>query len=116
MSTAIGASTLSFSVGNHPSRAALDAEVAQYKKQLADCVNCPATSSSPEGKAVIQDLSSKISADQGRIRQIESTEALAKSPSTLAVQPANETKAYTAAGAATTFTDAAKGNLLNEFA
>lgn len=115
MSVAIGPSFVSSSFDGHASRAALDAEVARYKKKLADCVNCPSTSSTPEGKAAIQELSTKISADQGRIRRIEAAPSV-NDPGALAVKPAIATNTYTAAGAAITFTDTTQGGLVNAFA
>ena len=112
MSDSIGSSAVSASAG-YMSRAALHAEVAQFKKQLSDCVNCPTTSSTPEGKATIQDLSSKIAQDQSRVRDIDASEAAANKQS---VQPAEQSSSYTATGASTTFTDASKGSLVNAFA
>lgn len=111
MSIAIGSSSL----GSYPSRSTLDAELARYKKQLADCVSCP-SSNTLEGKANIQEISSKISADQAHIRKIEAAAAAGNDLSALAVKPADKTSAYTATGAPTTFTDSSRGKLVNAFA
>ena len=115
MSIAIGSSFVSGSLDSYPSRSTLDSEVARYKKQLADCVSCP-SSNTLEGKANIQEISSKISADQAHIRKIEAAAAVVNDSSTSAVKPADKTNAYTATGAPTTFTDSKKGELLNAFA
>ena len=116
MSIAIGSSAVSGAAAHYPSRAGLESEVASYKKQLADCVNCPVTSGSPEGKATIQDLSSKISADQGLIRQIEAAKAAGNDSNVSIAKPADEANVYTAAGAAASPTDTGRGNLVNVFA
>jgi hypothetical protein len=116
MSVAKGSSAVSATVGGHLSKASLAAEVARYQKQLADCVNCPSTSSTPEGKAAIQELSNKISVDQGRIRQIEACQAAANDPVVLTAKPADPVSGYTIAGAAATLTDTSKGDLVNAVA
>ena len=116
MSDSIGSSAAAGVASGYLSRAALHAEVAQFKKQLSDCVNCPTTSSTPEGKAAIQELSSKINVDQNRIREIEAAEAAANSPSAQAVKPTGAASSYTDVGAPETFTDSSKGSLLNAFA
>jgi hypothetical protein len=100
MSVAMGTGAVSGSVAGYTSRVCLDAEVARYRKELANCVNCP-TSSTPEGKANIQEISNKISADQARIEQIEAGKAAAGE------------NGYTSAGASATLMDPGKGNLLN---
>ncbi|HEX5126210.1 MAG TPA: hypothetical protein VFW00_05685 [Rhodocyclaceae bacterium] len=51
----------------------LEAQVAQYKKQLADCVNCTATANSQAGKTLIQTLTNKISSAQARIEALTSS-------------------------------------------
>lgn len=68
----IGSSAASASLPGHPGREALEAEINRYRRQLADCVNCP-SSKTPAGKADIQDLSSKIRADKQQLRQMETT-------------------------------------------
>jgi len=70
MSIAIGSNTQSSTVAYQPSRVSLDAELARYRKQLSDSVNCP-SSKTLEGKLHIQELSDKISATQSRIKQAE---------------------------------------------
>jgi len=115
MSVSISSGAASFPAVGQPSRATLDAEISQYKRQLADCVNCPTTSSSLEGKATIQDLSSKIVANQNQIRQIEVSAATQASTNNT-VQPTEKTQAYDATGASTTFADESKGARLNLFA
>ena len=48
------------------SRTALDGEVAQCQRQLADLVTCP-SAKTPEGKAAMQALSDKITAARAAI-------------------------------------------------
>lgn len=50
--------------------AGLDAQLAQYQIQLADWTNCPSCNT-PEGKAKIQELTSKVSETQASIRAAE---------------------------------------------
>lgn len=73
MSAAIGPSAVSGDAASWPSRAALDAEIARYQKELSDCVNCP-SSKTPQGKAHVQAISNQISADRQRIQQIDAAE------------------------------------------
>lgn len=101
MSVAMGTGAVSGSGAGYTSRVSLDAEVARYRKELANCVNCP-TSSTPEGKANIQEISNKISADQEKIKQIEAGTAAAAGEN-----------GYTSAGAPVTLMGPGKGNLLN---
>jgi len=116
MAASIGSGADSGAISGYLSRSALHAEVAQFKRQLSDCVNCPTTSSTPEGKATIQELSTKIKVDQQRIQEINATEASTANSNIQTVEPIKETSAYNAAGAPETFTDSSKGNLLNAFA
>jgi hypothetical protein len=116
MSVAMGSSAVSATVGGHLSRASLAAEVARYQKQLADCINCPSTSSTPKVKGAIRELSNKISVDQGRIRQIEASQAAANDPIVLTAKRADPKSGYTMVGAATTLTDTSKGDLVHAFA
>ncbi|HAT31472.1 MAG TPA: hypothetical protein DCW29_11655 [Janthinobacterium sp.] len=46
--------------------ASLEAQLLRYQKQLSDCVNCD-SSKTPEGKAQIQAIASKISEVKDRI-------------------------------------------------
>jgi len=101
MSVAMGTGAVSGNVAGNTSRVSLDAEVARYRKELANCVNCP-TSSTPEGKANIQEISNKISVDQARIKQIEAGKAAAAGEN-----------GYTSAGTPAMLTDPGKGSLLN---
>ena len=110
MSIAIGSGSLSGVSGGQSSRATLAAEVARYQKKLSDCVNC-SSSKTLEGKAHIQELSTQISVDQQRIKQIEAN-------GTAADDPAATTHAdtYTSAGASAMSPIQAQGNLVNVFA
>ncbi len=113
MSIAIGSSSLSGVSGGQSSRAALRAEVVRYQKQLSDCVNC-SSSKTLEGKAHIQELSTRISVDQQRIKQIESGGTAANDPAALpATAPADT---YTSASASAMPPTQAQGKLVNVFA
>ena len=113
MSIAIGSSSLSGVSGGQSSRAALRAEVVRYQKQLSDCVNC-SSSKTLEGKAHIQELSTQISVDQQRIKQIESGGTAANDPAASpATAPADT---YTSAGASAMPATQVQGKLVNVFA
>ena len=113
MPIAIGSSSLSAVSGGQSSRAVLHAEVARYQKQLSDCVNC-SSSKTLEGKAHIQELSTQISVDQQRIKQIEANGTAANDPATSAETSPADT--YTSAGASATSPTQAQGDLVNVFA
>ena len=49
--------------------AGIEAQIARYQKELSDCVNC-ASANTPEGKAKIEAISSKISTAEARIAQV----------------------------------------------
>lgn len=69
MDFAVGASPVfSTPPSNGTATAGADAELVRYKKELSDCVNC-ATATTTEGKRRIQEISSKISAAESRIKQ-----------------------------------------------
>ena len=72
------------------SSAALQAQLAQYQKQLSDCVNCGSSSTS-EGKAQIQALNTRIQALQAQLGDIASAKA---------AQQASRVSQVPAAGAA----------------
>ena len=97
------------------SRAALQAEVARFQKQLSDCVNCP-SSQTLEGKAHIQELSSKISVDQQRIKQIETTGAPADNSALSSSTTTVTGDGYSNTGAAVPAANQAQGDLVNVFA
>jgi peptidoglycan hydrolase CwlO-like protein len=59
----------------------LDAQLARYKQELSDCVNC-ASAKTASGKAEIAAIASKISAAEARIEKL----AVAKPHSTPATQ------------------------------
>ncbi|GGC60326.1 hypothetical protein [Undibacterium terreum] len=71
--------------------AALEAQLERYQKELSDCVNC-ASAKTPEGKAQIDDISSKISSLKTRIEKVgdarpgESTDGSASSTGKLQTQ------------------------------
>jgi hypothetical protein len=49
--------------------AALQAQVQSYEKELSECVNC-SSAKTPEGKANIDDISSKLSVVKTRLEQV----------------------------------------------
>ena len=87
---ASGASTVagrSASGNNQASISSLQAQLDQYQKQLADCVNC-ASAKTSAGKQEIASISAKISSVKQRIDNI--TENTAKSKNSAAsIQPTN---------------------------
>ncbi len=70
------------------SSAALRAQLAQYRKQLSDCVNC-ASSSTREGQNQIQQLTSRIATLEAQIAQATSAQATSTQASSR--QPAVQT-------------------------
>ena len=67
------------------SRTALDGEIGQCQRQLADLVTCP-SSKTPQGKAAMQALSDRISAARAAIDNVPTNRAQAG-----AVPPAQTT-------------------------
>ena len=49
----------------------LNAQLARYEKQLAECINC-ASASTPEGKQAIEDLYGKIHDTKAKIEEARS--------------------------------------------
>jgi hypothetical protein len=62
-----GLAAPAFSVNPAAQLAGLDAEIARYRQQLADCVNCD-SANTPDGQSAIEELSSKIDAAQARFK------------------------------------------------
>ena len=114
MAVAIGSNVAAGTTG-YMSRAALQAEVARYQKQLSDCVNCP-SSKTLEGKTQIQELSSKISVDQQHIEQIETADAAANDSTTSSSTATVTGDSYSNTGAAVPAANQAQGDLVNVFA
>ncbi len=54
--------------------AGLDAQIARYRQQLADSVNCD-SAKTPDGQNVIEELSSKIDAAQARLEAVAAAKA-----------------------------------------
>jgi hypothetical protein len=96
MVSAIGSSTTSSAAPTTgTSTAGIEAQIVRYKKELSDCVNC-ASSKTPEGKAAIEAISTKISTAQARIEKINTDKPPAPSTTT-----ANNTPTNTYAAAST---------------
>ncbi len=74
MLSAIGSSSFPTSSGSGASAGALEAQLAQCERQLSDWVNC-ASAKTPEGKAIIQKLSDKVSEIKHRIEAADKTSA-----------------------------------------
>ena len=87
------------------SSAALQAQLAQYQKQLSDCVNC-GSSSTAEGKAQIQALNTRIQALQTQLGDMASARA---------AQQASQLRQVPAAGDAGS-SDNQPGRLLDVYA
>ena len=109
------------------SRAALQAQVAEFKKQLADCQACPSYNTA-KGKEDFQEVAGKLSSAQTRLAQVDANQALRSNPSVQAVPAQSAAEAITAnalapvsqieAGAAVTryAADAGRGSLIDTFA
>jgi len=72
MLSAIGSSTLASHAGTGKSTAGLEAQLDQYKRKLADWVNCPSCKTA-EGKARITEISDKISAIRQRLEAADAS-------------------------------------------
>lgn len=68
MLNAIGVSTQFRSAT--PSPAGLENQLARYRQQLSDCVNCAATSKTPQGQETARALSDKISQIKSRLEEV----------------------------------------------
>ncbi|MBU1691799.1 MAG: hypothetical protein KJ958_00945 [Gammaproteobacteria bacterium] len=73
MPIAIGSPTFSSAICNGASTAGLEAQLTRHQKALSEQVNC-SSAKTPEGKAVIADLSNKISTVKTRIEEIANTQ------------------------------------------
>jgi len=62
--------------GGAPSVAALEARLARYEKELAECVNCD-TADTREGKQAIQELTIRIGETRARIEEVAAVPATA---------------------------------------
>jgi hypothetical protein len=62
-------------------RTALESEVAQCKKQLADLVTCP-SSKTPQGKAAMQALADQMSSARSKIDKLPPSTSIADSAQT----------------------------------
>ena len=111
-STAASATTGAASTGS--STAGLEAQITQYKKQLADCVNC-ASAKTPAGKQQIQAITNKISSAQARIDQITQN-ASARAAATSSTDTTNTDEVAAAQAAQTTDPTQSTGQLVNVFA
>ena len=115
MSIAIGSNSQSCTFGGQPSRASLQADLARYQKQLSDSVNC-ASAKTLEGKTHIQELSSKISTTQERIKQVETTKPPATEPVVSKTAPTAVGDTYTSGGASANAAGSDPGAHVNVFA
>ena len=115
MSIAIGSNSQSCTFGGQPSRASLHADLARYQRQLSDSVNC-ASAKTLEGKTHIQELSSKISTTQERIKQVETTKPPIKDPAVSSAAPTAAGDTYTSAGAPENAAGSDPGALVSVFA
>lgn len=101
--TAIGASTTAAALPGQPGKAALEAEIARYQQQLAECISCP-SSKTREGKANIQAISNKIRADKTQLHHMEGAAA------------AEDSNTYSRTGARSYAAAAIQGGLVNVYA
>ena len=129
MVSAIGSAPAAASADPTPgvSTAGIEAQIAHYKKQLSDCVNCE-SAKTLEGKAAIQAISNKISAAEARIEQITTAKSTAK-PSVSGATTVNKPPTSTGAVASSVAkkvnvesaptsqgSDSSKGSLVDVFA
>jgi len=111
-----------------PSTAGLEAQIIRYKKELADCVNC-ASANTTEGKAAIAAAANKVGTAEARIESVaapnQNTQPAESSPTTTQdffAQAYDEATLIYArptdneSSAATRFSEAASGTLVDVFA
>ncbi len=72
MVAAIGSSANAGGTAGTSPVSGIEARIALYQKQLAECVNCE-SAKTPEGKVNIQAISDRISAARARIEEVETT-------------------------------------------
>jgi len=75
MVQSIGSSTTTSAASSGSTAAVLEAQLSKYQKQLSDCVHCE-SSKTDEGKAQIQEISTKISAIKERMNKITNVDAI----------------------------------------
>jgi hypothetical protein len=120
MVAAIGsASAAAYSGVARTPAAGLEAQLARYQKELADCVNCD-SAKTPEGKEQIQAISNKISEVRARIDEIDSAQPAASRASINAGGGARSSipddKADPLPPAAARPSDSTVGSIVNLFA
>ena len=76
-------SAVSATSGGGFGTAGLEAQIARYEKQLADCVNC-SSAKTPEGKKAIAEISNKISSARARIDEVQSTKQVTRPAAAIA--------------------------------
>jgi len=57
----------------------VDAQIAQYKKELSDCVSC-ASAKTPQGQAAIQAAAAKVSVAEARLEKIATEKSTNQRP------------------------------------
>ena len=87
--------------------AALQAQLATYRRQLAECLDC-SSSKTPQGQAEIQQLSAKIGDLQARIENIRDARSSAP-PAGISAPAQSSASAQTSSGPS-------QGSLINVYA
>ena len=93
-----------------PSPAGLENQLARYQQQLSDCVNCAATSKTPEGRETARALSDRISEIKSRLDAVAGAQR--DTPPAASSQRGAQTEPYRATDAP----QGALGNHLNIYA
>jgi hypothetical protein len=97
MVAAIGSSAFSGNYSPVSPTAGLEAQIAQYQRQLSDCVNCD-SANTLQGKETIQAISSKISTAKARVEEINASRTVNQTvrldnPTLATAKPDNATDA-----------------------
>jgi hypothetical protein len=129
MVSAVGTSSLPAvaSTDSGSARGALEAQITQLQKQLADCSTCPSYQNAL-GKQDIQEISGKLASAQSRLEQIDANQAIRRNPppqAATAVEPSRVIDAPAAAVsaaatplevAASPAADGLRGGVIDTFA
>jgi hypothetical protein len=126
MVAAIGSSPVASVVQVGSTSGGIEAQIAQYKKELSGCVNC-GSAKTPQGQAAIQSVAAKISVAEARLEKYRNEKASSQrpEPSRFAADSRNELTQGVApafdkydvdSASRSTSNDSSTGNLVDVFA
>ena len=106
-------------IGSYPSfnstgtsAAGLEAQLTRYQRQLSDCVNCSATSKTPEGRETARALSDKIGEIKAQLEAVTTSKISTDTQNFPKSDSGTQSNTIAQAGSTT----ATLGNYLNVYA